>query len=96
MYVLSIAVAFTLVPLTILYCIEQSKKRRVSLWIAILLCVVCTPFIGAAIIGLLRPRVLFTCYNCGNSKSEKPYCFAGSTDLMALDATQSNANINGR
>jgi hypothetical protein len=63
-----------LMTLTILMCLQESKKRKIGFIPALALCIVLTPLFGYFVI-LSRPlRSARGCEYCGNSKNEVEYC----------------------
>jgi len=63
-----------LLALTILMCYQESKKRKINFFIALLLSFITTPLIGYFIVSnrpLRNPR---GCKWCGNEKNEAEYC----------------------
>ena len=60
--------------LTILMCLQESKKRKINLLVALLLCIILTPLIGYLIISGRPLRNPKGCKWCGNEKNEAEYC----------------------
>ena len=60
--------------LTILMCYQESKKRKINFFIALLLCFVNTPLIGYFIVSSRPLRNPRGCKWCGNEKNEAKYC----------------------
>jgi multisubunit Na+/H+ antiporter MnhG subunit len=55
-------------------CLQESKKRKIHFVVALLFCLLITPFFAYFIIsaqGLRNPR---GCNRCGNTKNEAEYC----------------------
>tara|TARA_R100000951_G_scaffold35053_1_gene29718 strand:+ start:171 stop:431 length:261 start_codon:yes stop_codon:yes gene_type:complete len=63
-----------LLTLTILMCIQESKKRRIGFIPALALCIVLTPLFGYYVISNRPLRTARGCEYCGNSKNEAEYC----------------------
>ncbi|MCG9910990.1 MAG: hypothetical protein MH137_06780 [Flavobacteriales bacterium] len=53
---------------------QESKKRKISFWKAILFCVLLSPIIGFFIISNYPLRNAPGCQWCGNSENEAEYC----------------------
>jgi hypothetical protein len=47
---------FFYIVIAILMCIQESNNRKINFWVALLLCIVITPFFAYFIIGLLPLR----------------------------------------
>lgn len=60
--------------LVILMCLQESKKRKINLFVALLLCVLTTPLIGYFIVSSRPLRQARGCAWCGNEKNEAEYC----------------------
>jgi len=60
--------------LTVLMCIQESAKRKISFSVALLYCMALTPILGYIII-LHRPlRNPLSCESCGSELNEASYC----------------------
>ncbi len=60
--------------LTILMCLQESKKRKINFLVALLLCIILTPLIGYLIISGRPLRNPKGCKWCSNEKNEAEYC----------------------
>lgn len=60
--------------ISILMCIQESKTRKISLPVALVLCLLITPFFAYFIFGLMPARYPKGCKWCGNKKNEAAYC----------------------
>ena len=63
-----------LVSLTILMCLQESRRRKVNFFFALLLCILITPFFAYFFIGLQPLRNPRGCAYCGNTLNEAEYC----------------------
>lgn len=69
-----IALIIILLVLTVLMCLQESKKRKIELLPAILICVLLSPFIGYFIISNRPLRNPKGCLHCGNEYNEVEFC----------------------
>lgn len=69
-----VIIALIVLVLTILMCLQESKKRKITFWKAFIICLLISPFFGYFIItnhGLRNPA---GCKWCGNEKNEAEFC----------------------
>lgn len=60
--------------LTVLMCVQESKKRKLNLFFAFILCVLITPLFAYFVFLLLPERNPRGCKWCGNNENEAVYC----------------------
>jgi 4-amino-4-deoxy-L-arabinose transferase-like glycosyltransferase len=60
--------------LTLLMCWQESKRRKIHVAMAILICILATPLFGYFIISSFALRNPVGCNWCGNTKNEAVYC----------------------
>ena len=60
--------------LTVLMSLQESRKRKISVWIALLICIITSPFLGYFIISTFGLRNPIGCKWCGNTLNEAEYC----------------------
>jgi hypothetical protein len=60
--------------LTVLMCWQESRRRKINFFVALLICIVTTPLIGYVIIMSTYSRNPKGCLHCGNSQNEAEYC----------------------
>lgn len=60
--------------LTILMCIQESKKRKIHFLVALLICIVLSPLLGYFIISSFALRETRGCKWCGNTDNEAEFC----------------------
>lgn len=65
---------FVLLSLTVLMCVQESKKRIIGFVPALALCIVLTPFFGYFVISSRPLRSARGCKYCGNLRNEAEYC----------------------
>lgn len=74
-----------LLGLTILMCIQESKKRKINFFLALLICLVITPLFGYFIISSRPLRNNKGCIHCGNTHNEAEFCgLCGKNELGEL------------
>lgn len=64
-----------LLAVTVLMCWQESHKRKINFWLALLICLVITPFLGYLIIGSVKLRKPRGCDWCKNEANEAEYCY---------------------
>jgi 4-amino-4-deoxy-L-arabinose transferase-like glycosyltransferase len=62
------------IALTLLMCLEESRKRKIHFVFALILCLIITPFFAYFIISSKPLRNPRGCHWCGNVKNEAEYC----------------------
>jgi len=62
------------VVLTLLMCVQESRKRKIHFAVALLLCILLTPLLGYFIISNQPLRNQQPCNWCGNTQKETIYC----------------------
>lgn len=62
------------ISLVLLMCYEQSKKRKINFFVALVICIITTPLIGYVIISTFKTRNPKGCKWCGNERNEAEYC----------------------
>jgi hypothetical protein len=60
--------------LTVLMCLQESKRRKISFLSALLICILLTPLIGYFIVSNKPLRMTRGCKWCGNQQNESEYC----------------------
>jgi hypothetical protein len=55
-------------------CLEESQKRKISFWVALLMCLLTGPIFGYFIILSIKLRNPLCCKWCGNTQNEVEYC----------------------
>lgn len=63
-----------LLTITILMCLQESKKRKINFFVALFLCLITTPLFGYFIVSGRPLRNPKGCKWCGNEKNETEYC----------------------
>ena len=85
--ILLAALAIIMLVLAILMCLQESKKRKINFWLALLICILVSPVFGYFIIssfGLRNPR---GCTWCGNQYNEAVFCGICGKDADGNTAT---------
>jgi hypothetical protein len=62
------------ITLVILMCKQESEKRKINFFVALIICLIITPFFGYFVIsnfGLRNPK---GCKWCNNTLNEAEYC----------------------
>lgn len=72
--VLFIIFYLLLLLLAVLMCVQESKKRKINFFVALLICILVTPLFGYFIILAFPLRNPRGCQWCGNTKNEAEYC----------------------
>jgi hypothetical protein len=65
---------FIAIALTLLMCLQESKRRRINFFFALLICIVATPLLGYFLISMFGLRNPRGCKWCGNKDNEAEYC----------------------
>ncbi len=60
--------------IAILMCRQESKNRKINFFIALLICLIITPFFGYFVISNFALRNPKGCKWCNNSENEAEYC----------------------
>lgn len=60
--------------LVVLMCYQESKKRKINFFVALLICILVTPLFGYFIITNFKLRNPLGCNWCGNKYNEVEYC----------------------
>lgn len=60
--------------LVLLMCYQESKKRKINFFIAILICILVSPLFGYFIISNFKLRNQLGCDWCGNKYNEAEFC----------------------
>lgn len=60
--------------IAIMMCHQESQKRKINFYLALLICVVATPLFGYYIISGMALRNPQGCKWCGNAENESEYC----------------------
>ena len=60
--------------LTILMCRQESQKRNINFWLALLICFAATPIFGYFIVSSFPVRNPIGCKWCGNTENEVEFC----------------------
>lgn len=60
--------------LTVLMCLQESKKRSIRFIEAFLICLAISPFFGYFIISSIKLRNPVGCKWCGNTENEVEFC----------------------
>jgi hypothetical protein len=84
--ILPILFASLLILIIILMCWQESKRREINFFLALLLCILLTPIIAYFVI-IHRPlRIKRFCWHCNNTKSETKKCgvCGGDTEEVKL------------
>ncbi len=63
-----------LIILTVLMCLQESKRKTLSFPLALLLCFIITPFGVYLLFRFLPNRNPIGCLHCGNKSNESEYC----------------------
>lgn len=63
-----------LLVLTVLMCFQESQKRKINFFVALIICVVLSPLFGYLIISSFKLRNPRGCEWCGNTHNEAEYC----------------------
>lgn len=71
---LPLIIVFFVVVLVFLMCFQESKKRKISLPVALLLCLFLSPIIGYFIIVSRPLRFAKGCNWCDNDRNEVEFC----------------------
>jgi uncharacterized membrane protein len=74
-----------LIWITIGFCYQVSKERKIHFIVALLICILATPFGGFLLMGIFPKRHVLNCMNCGNTKSERSKCGVCGNEIVALD-----------
>lgn len=69
-----ICVSLFIILITILMCKQESERRKVNFFVAILICVIISPLFGYFIITSFKLRNPIGCNWCGNEYNEAEYC----------------------
>ncbi|HYG16466.1 MAG TPA: hypothetical protein VEC12_11985 [Bacteroidia bacterium] len=67
-------VVLLLIPLTVMMCRQESRRRKIGFVPALLVCVIASPLFGYFIISSIALRTPAGCQWCGNSENEAVYC----------------------
>ena len=70
------------VVITVLMCWQESRKRDIHFVVALLICLLTTPFIGYFIISSRKLRNSIGCRWCGNSANEAVFCGICNKDAV--------------
>jgi hypothetical protein len=62
------------VVVAILMCWQESKNRKINFFLAVLLCIIITPFFAYFLFDFFPTRNPKGCVWCGNKKNEAEYC----------------------
>jgi hypothetical protein len=60
--------------LSLMMCIQESRRKRINFYLALLLCIFITPFFAYLVMGMLPARYPRGCSWCGNALNEAEYC----------------------
>jgi hypothetical protein len=69
-----IILSATWISLSILFCWQESRNRKINFFVALLICIAITPFLGYFIIRSIGFRNPKGCKWCGNKYNEAEYC----------------------
>jgi presenilin-like A22 family membrane protease len=73
--------------LCVLMCIQESKRRKLNIIMAFLICIFCTPLIAYFIFESLPLRNPRGCIQCNNEYNEAEFCgICGKNDAGELRA----------
>lgn len=75
MLVFAALLFIALLTVTILMCWQESQVRKINFWLALLLCLILSPFFGYLIIGSVKLRKPRGCNWCKNAANEAEYCY---------------------
>lgn len=68
--------------LTTLMCLQESKTRKINFYVALLICIIVTPFFGYFIVTGRPLRTPKGCKWCSNKSNEAEYCgLCGKNEL---------------
>jgi hypothetical protein len=62
------------VAIAVMMCIQESRNRKISIFVALLLSIIITPFFAYFVFGMLPARNPKGCKWCGNTKNEAKFC----------------------
>ena len=74
---MNIGIIFVLVlvlALTVMMCLQESKRRKINFLAALIICLITTPLFGYFIISSFRLRNPKGCKWCGNKENEAEFC----------------------
>ena len=60
--------------LTVLMCRQESQKKKINFWLALLICFAATPIFGYFIVSSFPVRNPIGCKWCGNTENEVEFC----------------------
>jgi hypothetical protein len=60
--------------LTVLMCRQESQKKKINFWLALLICFAATPIFGYFIVSSFPLRNPIGCKWCGNAENEVEFC----------------------
>jgi glucan phosphoethanolaminetransferase (alkaline phosphatase superfamily) len=69
-----ICASLFIIVITILMCKQESKRRKVNFFVAILICILITPLFGFFVISSFKLRTPIGCKWCGNEYNEAEFC----------------------
>jgi hypothetical protein len=73
------------VVLAVLMCLQESHKRKINFFVALILSILITPFFAYFAIGLFPARNPKGCKWCGNKYNEAEFCgMCGKNELGEL------------
>ena len=82
---LSYVLIAVFIVLSILMCVQESQKKILAFPLALLLCLIITPFAVYILYLFLPERNPRGCQHCGNRRNESPYCgLCGKNELGAF------------
>lgn len=76
--------------LTILMCRQESQKKKINFWLALLICFAVTPIFGYFIVSSFPLRNPIGCKWCGNAENEVEFCGICGKNEEGTLANESN------
>lgn len=82
---LSYVLIAILIVLSVLMCFQESQKKVLSFPLALLLCLIITPFAVYILFLFLPEKNPKGCIHCGNGRNESAFCgLCGKNELGAF------------
>lgn len=72
--IIGVLIALGFLVLTVLMCRQESQKKKINFWLALLICFAATPIFGYFIVSSFPVRNPIGCKWCGNAENEVEFC----------------------
>lgn len=72
--IIGVLIGLGFLVLTVLMCRQESQKKKINFWLALLICFAATPIFGYFIVSSFPVRNPIGCKWCGNAENEVEFC----------------------